>query len=72
MPNAHTVIVEIPQKNQQYQILVDWENIEDVPDNLITLLELVERGYLNKQQVQKIINDALNKITIYQGESEEL
>jgi hypothetical protein len=45
----HTVIFETPSKNQQYQVMVDWENIEEKPNGLVTPLDLASQGYINKQ-----------------------
>ena len=68
---ANKVAKIILKDGQEYELIMDWDDIEDKP-SLVTAQALNDKGYQNKDQVQQLINEALGSIKTYKGEKEEL
>lgn len=61
----------ILRDDKDYELIIDWESIQDKPLDLITKTELTAQDYQTAEQVQQIINEAIDSIPDYNGEIEE-
>ena len=61
----------ILKDGQEYELIMDWDDIEDKP-LLVTTQTLESKNYQSRTDVEQLISEALGKITTYRGEKEEL